>query len=476
VLMLPLGGRVLQFQRSERAEENMTDKRGYVEFYESRLWLRSDEFVTGLVSILSNGSLRGQTTFASVYPEFPQWVSWTSNTVQPESLTAPRRDRGDGFKEGLRVQQWWQPKGTVKARYRKVLPTKERPDPDYTADQPYQLGDEMKLIGMRLELKDSSADRADKSAAYHRFRPSMLRVVGDVRGEPRHYVARILGGADTKIGDALRIADIDNNFAISASGTSMIDAYFEVNEEFEPWFVEYRRHARAPVSGEPEEPPDQALTVAAGGARPPTGSSSGTARGSTRFINTLVRPYGDIDELPFEISAARARGGTNVTLEREMVVSGRIAGSRESLEPSGDEAKVTKFKLPEGLRLCQIRYKPYEAQSFVGQVFNYVSRTVNTYEAVDSMGDTHRLVGYYAIVPRRGGEYVELFYAGGPDDPLNIAFGSQLDFKFIQGNELAAEGTQLGLLFLVPPSRTVRTIQNQTGAGIHDLSIRMRDR
>jgi hypothetical protein len=323
-------------------------------------------------------------------------------------------------------------------------------------------------------MDQSSADQGAGGSLYHRFRPSMIRLVGDVREDPRHYVARLLGGVDPKIGDALRIADVDNNFAVPASGKTVVDAYFEVDEEFRPRFVEYRRHARAALPEEPTaNPPGEALAAAATDAGR-EGGPGGTRRGTTGFIGTLVRPYGDYDELPFRVSAARARGGTDVSVEGEMLVSGRIAGDRRRLEASDDEAKVFEFKLPAGFRLCQIRYRPYEAQSLVGDVFNYAARTLNQYWAEDNAGERYRLVGYFAIVPRRAGPYLELFYAGGPDDPLNATFRGMLDFRHIEPRELTQEGTELGLLFLVPPGKTIRGITNQAGHGIGGLTIRMR--
>jgi len=474
VMMLPFGGRVMQYQRYERDEDNDVDQRGYVEFRHNSIWLRSDEFTTGLVNLLSNGSLRGKTTLASVYPDYPEWVSWSGNTVQPESITAPSRDdKGDGFERGLRVAMWWEPKGGVEGRYRKELPTRKGQDPQYTR-KVYTPEADMKLIAVRLEMDQSSADRSGKSSPYHRFRPTMIRLVGDVNEEPRHYAARLLGGADPKIGDALRIADVDNNFAISAGAKTVVDAYFEVDEEFRPRFVEYRRHARAAVPQEPaDKPPDEALAAAATGAGPAGGT--GTRRGATGFIGALVRPFGDYDELPFKISAARARGGTDVTVEGELFVSGRIAGDRERIEASKDEASVFKFKLPGRYRLCQIRYKPYEAQSLVGDVFNYAARTLNQYWAEDNAGDRYPLVGYFAIVPRsRGKTYLELFFAGGPDDPLSMTFRGMLDFRHIEPKELTQEEAELGLLFLVPLGKTIRGITNQKGDGIGGLSIRMR--
>ncbi|MCK4343045.1 MAG: CvpA family protein, partial [Phycisphaerae bacterium] len=258
-LMLPLGGRVMTFSRYERDENNQVDPdTDRVVFEENHLLLRSDEFAAGLFSLLSNGSLRGGTTFAGVYPDYPEWVFWSGNQVQSEALTAPVRDKTrDGFKDGLRVAFWWEhkvdenPFSRAFTQYREKLPTRESPQPEYQ-NMNYEVGPGNRLLGVRLTLRDGSADRR-KDSAHHRFRPSMIRLVGDVvfsedAREPRHYIAQVIGGADSKLDPLsdLRIADLDNNFSCEAEKD--IDVYFEVHEAFEPRFIEYRRHARAALT------------------------------------------------------------------------------------------------------------------------------------------------------------------------------------------------------------------------------------
>ena len=59
-LLLPWGGRVMMYSRQERDPENtINSETGRVEFHTNPLWLRSDQFTTGLFSLLSQGS-RGE--------------------------------------------------------------------------------------------------------------------------------------------------------------------------------------------------------------------------------------------------------------------------------------------------------------------------------------------------------------------------------------------------------------------------------
>ena len=166
------------------------------------------------------------------------------------------------------------------------------------------------------------------------------------------------------------------------------------------------------------------------------------------------------------------QGAGDVTLDGGEFVSGRIFGSRARLEHSGDDPSVQHFKLPEGKRLIQVRYKPKEALTVVGQVFNFVGQ-VNQYRLVDTNGDYHWLSGYYAIVTRgRGEEYIEMFLAGGPDDPLSISYKSMLDFKNLERDEINdQDDTIISLLFLVPPNTHFRRVENQAGEG-GDVNLR----
>jgi len=481
-LMLPWGGRVLMFSRYERDPENRTyrdaddiprEVRGQDEriaFRRNHLWLRSDEFAVGLFSMLSRGSLRGTTTLASVYPDFTEWVFWSGNTIQHESFTSPLRDeKGDGFRDGLKVESWWQQTERLtqdETRYRKTLPTKMAAKPPYEAlDFKVQPGH--KLLGMRLALQRASADR-DKQSAYHRFRPSMIRLVGDTQLpdgtlEPREYVPQLVGGADPALGTSLRVVDIDNNLGLPAAGATPIDVYFEVDERFEPRFAEYRRHARAAVTKAQlaKSPPGERLAAAGGEAAPAAGKEKAT--GPARFIDTTNRQFtGERDRLPFVMRLDRLRPMLEVQLEGTSMVSGRIAADRGSLEAPEKEAEqnVSQFKAPEGKRIFQVQVKPRKAKSFLGQVMDFAGSVTNQYQCYDETGTPYPLVGYYAIVKKGDQDYVELAYL--PDDP---SFRGMLDFKDAAVRKALQDqdNAVLGLIFLVPPGKGIAAVGSQGG-------------
>ena len=466
-LMLPFGERALMFSRYVRTDERDAEHRLLAQFERRTIWLDPDGFTLGLVNRLSGGSLKGHTTLASVYPDFVEWVAWSGNTVQPESFTAPARDKhGDGFTQGVSVESWWRSTAGVAGRYRKDLPSRRTPQPDYQPETLKPLA-KMEFVAARLRLDVSAADRED-SGANHRFRPTMIRLVGDLRSEPRQYFPRVIAGADAQIGGAPRIVDIDTNFAIPIADDNRIDVYFEVDQGFEPRFVEYRRHARAAMSADRlrEQAPSNVLSL-----QIETGSGRG---GPSSFAEILNNGSGDNDALPFDLAMDRLKLEADVQLSGNLFVSGRLHGEVSRYKHSGTGEKAERFKVPDDTRICQIRYQPQRARTLVGRVLNYAAR-INQYFAVDSTGEKHMLCGYYVIVERNGEPYFELYFTGEKD---SITFRGMLDLKYVRAAELSRQpDAVVGLLFLVPHGRQIRSIVNQTGAGgVRGLRLRMRDR
>ena len=149
------------FSRIERLEayDPITER---AQFEHKSVWLKPDQFTAGLFNVLSGGSLRNKTVFASVYPDFSEWVFWSGNTVQHESTTAPFRDssKGDGFGEkGLKVQSWWEHSGSLEVAYRAPLPQKDSYGPEMEFETiDYEAEANRRLIGMRLGLRKAAAD------------------------------------------------------------------------------------------------------------------------------------------------------------------------------------------------------------------------------------------------------------------------------------------------------------------------------
>jgi len=440
ILMLPIGGTKLGFSRYVRVEGGTDAERPYMAQVERQsFWTRSDEFTAGLVSLISSGSMRSKRSFAEVYPDFTDAVFLSTNTVQPESLPSPLRAKktgGDGFTKGLTVEEWWERSDPLDVRYRKDAPTEKNPKPPLSP-QSFKPGPGMKLIGVRMTLGSAAADR-QKTSKKHLFRPTQIRLVGQADKHPRQYPARVLNTGDKEIRGANRLVNFDDNFSLEG-GDQEIDAYFEVDQDFVPSFVEYRRHARAELTRAnlKEDAPLGAIATK-------TDSSKNRQEKTPRFYNR--QGSGENFKLPFNVKLAALRSG--VTIKAKQLVKGRFSGNRTRFESNGNEPETNAFAVPDGSHMLQVRYTPQKAQSIVGDVFNFVGQ-LNQFSVRDDRGNEHRLVGYYAIVKRGRNQFVELFYNGAPDDPADPSFRYMLDFKSVNRKELDAPDAEVGLLFLI---------------------------
>ncbi len=466
-LMLPWGGRVMMYSRIERKRVvGDTAQSQVAQFARNNhvgWFLRPDEFTVGLFNILSQGSLRGENTLAATYPSFATWVTWSGNTVQDESATSPfKDDRGDGWGDkGISVVSAWEQTQPVESVYRAVLPKEEYKDFDMPlVPRTYQAEAGKRLIGVRIKLPRASADR-DEPVPYHRFRSTMIRVVGTVNGEPRDYYARILGGTSPE-DSTPRVVDEDNNFAIACSDPEIVlDTYFEVDENFKPHFIEYRRYARAPLSIDPKTPaPSDRLLAGA----PPTQGEQAKMVGAMRFIDAIIPDgTGGKTELPFAMNgvALSTQSGGGVTIIDGKYRSGRVSGFVDQLRGVGP-GTVQEIVPPESKRVFQLRCHSKKAYSLAGQVFETVGGVANQYNANTSRGPMP-LCGYYAIVKRDGKDFFELYI---PDETEAAAFRGMLDFKVITDAEKKADDSILGLIFFVEPDSDVTGVVNQTGQGV----------
>lgn len=462
LLLLPLGGTVLQFSRYARAEDR-DDTNPYRAAFERRsLWLRSDEMTVGLFNLMSSGSLSSATPLSRVYPNFLDAIYYSTNTVQAESSPSPPRSkRSDGFKDGIAVEEWWVETGPVEGRYRAGIPTERDRQPPYKLET-YTPQPGNKLLAVRLLLRPSSADK-QKLVTAHLFRPTMIRLVGRTGEEPDQHVPVIIGGADPRIEGARRIVDLDNNFQIPASEDVRVDAIFEVPEEFQPEFVEYRRHARASIAGEAAKKSQQEELKLA---RAKSKQELEDEEGKRTFGSVLLDSSGLNTSLPIPIAAESLARMPDAKIKDNELAAGRLSGAVSRYAPSQGKLALRGFHAPPGYELVQVRYKPREARTLVGNVFNYVAK-LNQYFAVDDRADKWPLAGYFAIVKRGNAEFIELYFNGSPEEPLDPGYKSMLDFKDIKPAELEAEEAQIGLLFLVKSGgRTLTRIENQGRDGV----------
>jgi hypothetical protein len=269
-------------------------------------------------------------------------------------------------------------------------------------------------------------------------------------------VPRALGGVIAGE-DKIRLVDVDNNFALSArENETLVEAYFEVGEDFEPRFAEYRRFARAvfPKEKAAAAPADRLVGE---------DTSSAKSRASGAFMQAVVeRGTGCLSELPYALSASKLRAMAGVELKDGALKCGRIHGLVEDLTGAGGD-KVKQFVLPEGQGLFQLRFKARRAASLAGKVFDFVASVTNQYMAVARGGERYSLAGYYAVVKRSGADYLELYLTC---EEEAAAGRSMLEFKQITNTELRERDTEIGLLFFVRLGEVITGVENQKRQGV----------
>lgn len=450
--MLPFGPSAAGFEREVRTTSKVNGRNA---FERNSVWFAPDAFAAGLFSMISSGSAKGETEFASAYPSFPLWVSWSGNTLQQESSPAVFSDKdGDGVKDGIAVEKWWEHKGGVEGFYRSNVATRLE-DPKYEP-QTYTAAPGNQLIGMNITLKRASADR-EKMNAIHNFRPTMLRLVGrDARG-PWQGTPVVIVGADKVKSGAPRVTDPDSTFSLQADGDVNLDLYFEVPSTFQPSFVEYRRFARAEVgaSNKGKTPTPRTLTV-----RTPQEQEMFNNISNAGFLNgaTMASDTGDNEKLPFGMSPEGAAGPDVVLNAGDgKFVSGRLQGSRQKLASRQGEKQIDSIARPEGKRIVQVRVRPREARTLAGDVFNFTAQ-LDQYFLVDGNNNRYPLAGYFGMMKRGGDDYLELFFT---PDPVDSGFRGMIDFKTMKPKDLieGRDESVLGLIFVVPPGITFTRIE-----------------
>jgi hypothetical protein len=204
------------------------------------------------------------------------------------------------------------------------------------------------------------------------------------------------------------------------------------------------------------------------------GSAEVDASGNRTFGSVVAAQSGDSAKLPFPVTQTELQRTGFATAVGRQLTGGWLYGPRSAIGVRGAEPRVDEFAVPPGLRLVQVRYETKPILSLVSQVFNYVGQ-INQYFAVDGNGTRYPLAGYYAIVKRAAGDYLELFYSGDPNSPLSLAYEYMLDFKMVDRQELNdPQNAVIYLLFLVPPGTEITRIENQAGEG-DDVSIKAGD-
>ncbi|MCH8271155.1 MAG: hypothetical protein IH985_08110, partial [Planctomycetes bacterium] len=347
----------------------------------------------------------------------------------------------------------------------------------------------------RVAVNQSAAHEKDNTI---RFRLPQFRLigVGGGRSEPRVYLAA--GMTDLYINDkhlftevtpeqSTRLVRFDSqtNFILSPVNTRPVhlqvsdgsggartggyefDVAFEVPDDFEPSYLEFKRGARFTFPrGDDDslylaDSPDYASSAMGGGtvqARSGGGSSVGQAPGGRVHVaNAVTERTGVFTELPVALdmsspivsrwtSGNRLRGGDGCHFS--------VVLPQGDLDPA---LRVTEFTVPAGKKMLQVGAERLQAESMYGRALSFATRVMAQIFVRDSSGKEYFAIGQYAAVDIGGQVTFEIQYypdvlvTGMPErclKPLKTVKASML-------RSAGRENSKFGYIFLVDPGVTI---------------------
>jgi len=479
--MLPIGSSIFGFQRFT------TDDEGNVK--EHNILLSPDRFTAGLVSMLSNGRFGGEHPFYQTHPDLVLELYSGRDAPQAEARVFLPAD-------ALKAKFYWETHKIDQVRQTldgqtliREFETQEPSDPNH------------KFLVCYVNI-DASAAKEGKSEI--RFRPAQFRVVGprpDADGKfpspPKVYLACGMSDLYTnrtngpkKLGDrqATRLVRFgpQTNFILGPDETPQVakmvksdksevpktwrfDVAFEVPEVFEPWFLEFKRGARAELTAKQKltEMPDwasRALGSAGESGRvkreaPKVGKAPG---GRTHVANAIEERTGATDLLPVVLDrdnslvarhalGDRLRGGEDCHFWIEL--------PEKEVPPA---RQVKEFLVPADKRMVQIGAEVLKAESMYGRALSFANRIAAQIIILDASGHEYFAIGQYAAAPIGGKQVFEIQYypdAGVPERCLKKP--QKLTHRVL--TRAGRQKTKFGYLFLVDPG--VKIVSFHAGSG-----------
>lgn len=235
------------------------------------------------------------------------------------------------------------------------------------------------------------------------------------------------------------------------------DVAFEVPDDFEPWYMEFKRGARFDFTGKKElfqkEIPDEASIAlgkdgagAGGGSRSPVG---GGVKGITNVAHAIEERTGVSNELPTILDSG------NSAVSR-FVQGGKLGSGKVVFEvpekPIDEGSRITEFAVPDDKKLVQIGAEKNFPGSMFGRALNYATNVVAQIFVQDDKGENYYAIGVYSAAVVNGKWVFEIQYkpdAEMPDKPGTLEKPERLTQTIMKNAK--PEERKFGYLFLVPP-------------------------
>jgi len=463
---------------------------GNLNFVRKSIWFNPDGFTLALVSHLSENALAGSNSFGRINPDLLDELHWARfNTLGQKTDMARKLD-------AIQVQACWElPEDQT--FFRSADEDKRNQD-KITLVESSSTEDRLpagfRWLAVRVKLSPDATDDGTNC----RFTANQVRLVTRSPGgrTQSHYLLAI---------DAFNVQNsnpLERVFYRLAPAQSIArplgraEFVFEVPEDAEPWFIEFRRNARAGIRGIDEEAPPLLDTAGGGGSKKNAnqqesggpqrnkhrddGQSGRPGTGGTRDVNRtgnpgatdgrigrVARVHSDLEgsfwgtELPFELTSYAANG---VEVQGDRIIGGggrivaRLDADNDDEPIKGSQNPIRRFDVPRDQRLLHLSVTRLQPGSLYGQVKDFAAQNQNVY-VEDSDLKRHPAVGMWAIATVGRERLLEICFF---DETTRMSSAAVPKLDRIRRDNLR-NNYELYYLFEVPPGTKIEKFINPNG-------------
>ncbi|HVP10410.1 MAG TPA: hypothetical protein VMV94_04385 [Phycisphaerae bacterium] len=469
VQMLPFETSVLGFERVQ------VDRDGV--FSRKSLLLNPDGFTVGLASFLSNGRFGGGNPLGEAKPDFLLDL-WAARS-------GPREAGRDVPANCLSVKGYWRADKINRLEQSAVGPELKR------SFAPQEPGPSEKFLACRVQLDGSAAWPTEKGEI--RFRVSQFRIVGARAVEGRTagtgeefmacgmsdlYTHKDYKWTEIKPDQPDRLVRFSprTDFLLSATAAKVIqkdggryqfDVVFEVPEDFEPWYVEFKRGARAELTKnlQLKEAPGSIAGAGATAEKPAKGAKQGKAEGEekaaeeekkvevgaapagrTHVADAIQERTGVTDELPMILAKDSY---AKKFLRGDKLAAGQFYVEMPDKEIPEDQ-QIKKFDVPKDKRMVQVGAEQNIPVNLLATALNYAAKVTSQPRITTTDGTAYFAIGVYSAAKVNGKMTFEVQYWPEAETPERCL----KEPKKVTANVMKAakpDERKFGYIFLVDP-------------------------
>ncbi|MFQ5422449.1 MAG: CvpA family protein [Phycisphaerae bacterium] len=470
--MLPIGSSLFGFERYQQDDEGLPVRKN--------LTFKPDAFVAGMLDTFSTGRFGGDNPFAHAKPGLIDDLYSARCSTQTEARHVLPKD-------ALAVQACWDASRIDVVTHEIVGGQLKR---TFTTSESLGMGSTQKFFVCRVHV--SSSAQHEKNPAI-RFRLPQFRIVGPPPSQgatgpdPAVYLAA--GMSDLYINvkhdrhkvSAAQVRRLvrfgsQTDFILDASATGTVaseggytfDVAFEVPEDFEPWYLEFKRGARFEFPRDPKaelyrsEPPagasgaigTKAVAESPTPASPPRPKVGQAPGGRTHIATATEDRTGVLSTLPFALD------GSAPILQNYVGGDRKFHGGQVHLEsPTGEiaeDVQVTEFFVPPGKKMVQISAEAIKAESLFGKALGGAAGVAGQIYIKTSDDREYFAIGSYAEAPIGNTRWIEIRYFPDyevPERALKRHAPKKVTKRVLQSTK--SKDRKFGYLFLVDPGVTI---------------------